>query len=109
MAQKWVYFFGGGKAEGNAKMKELLGGKGANLAEMTNLGIPVPPGFTIATKVCDQYYKSRGKWPTGLAKEILDFRAISSDGYLNGRPSRIKAPTTGRQGEEGGWKRIRCQ
>ena len=55
MAQKWVYFFGGGKAEGNAKMKQLLGGKGANLAEMTSLGVPVPPGFTIATKVCDEY------------------------------------------------------
>ncbi len=70
MAQKWVYFFGNGKAEGNAKMKELLGGKGANLAEMTNLAIPVPPGFTIATKVCDQYYKNNGKWPKGLAEEI---------------------------------------
>ncbi len=70
MAQKYVYFFGGGKAEGNAKMKEMLGGKGANLAEMTNIGIPVPPGFTIASKVCDDYYKSGGKWPKGLAEEI---------------------------------------
>jgi len=70
MAEKRVYFFGGGKAEGNAKMKELLGGKGANLAEMTNLGVPVPPGFTISTKVCDEYYKSGGKWPGGLAEEV---------------------------------------
>ncbi len=70
MAEKRVYFFGNGKAEGNAKMKELLGGKGANLAEMTNLGVPVPPGFTIATKVCREYYKSKGKWPKGLAEEI---------------------------------------
>jgi len=70
MAEKRVYFFGGGKAEGNAKMKELLGGKGANLAEMTNLGVPVPPGFTIATKVCREYYKSGGKWPKGLHKEV---------------------------------------
>ncbi len=69
MAEKRVYFFGGGKADGNAKMKELLGGKGANLAEMTSLGVPVPPGFTIATKVCSEYYKSGGKWPTGLAEE----------------------------------------
>ena len=69
MAEKRVYFFGNGKAEGNAKMKELLGGKGANLAEMTNLGVPVPPGFTIATKVCSEYYKSKGKWPKGLAEE----------------------------------------
>ncbi|MFC1677951.1 pyruvate, phosphate dikinase [Planctomycetota bacterium] len=70
MAEKRVYFFGSGKAEGNATMKELLGGKGANLAEMTKIGIPVPPGFTIATKVCDEYYKNRGKWPKGLAEEI---------------------------------------
>ena len=70
MAEKRVYFFGGGKAEGNRKMKELLGGKGANLAEMTNLGVPVPPGFTIATKVCSEYYKSKGKWPAGLEQEV---------------------------------------
>ncbi len=70
MAEKRVYFFGNGKAEGNAKMKELLGGKGANLAEMTSLGVPVPPGFTIATKVCGEYYKSKGKWPKGLAEEV---------------------------------------
>ena len=70
MAEKRVYFFGGGKAQGNAKMKGLLGGKGANLAEMTNLGVPVPPGFTISTKVCSEYYKSRGKWPKGLEDEV---------------------------------------
>ncbi len=70
MAAKRVYFFGNGKADGNAKMKSLLGGKGANLAEMTNLGIPVPPGFTISTAVCEEYNKRKGKWPTGLAREI---------------------------------------
>ena len=70
MAEKRVYFFGSGKAEGNATMKELLGGKGANLAEMTSMKIPVPPGFTIATKVCDEYYKNKAKWPKGLAEEI---------------------------------------
>jgi len=70
MAQRRVYFFGGGKADGSAQMRELLGGKGANLAEMTNLGIPVPPGFTIATSVCREYYKSSGKWPAGLAEEV---------------------------------------
>jgi len=69
-ATKRVYFFGSGKADGNAKMKSLLGGKGANLAEMTSLGIPVPPGFTIATSVCADYNKSRGKWPAGLEKEV---------------------------------------
>jgi pyruvate,orthophosphate dikinase len=70
MPEKRVYFFGGGKAEGNQKMKVMLGGKGANLAEMTNLGVPVPAGFTIATKVCDEYYKSKGKWPKGLDAEV---------------------------------------
>ena len=62
-----VYFFGDGKAEGNAQMRELLGGKGANLAEMTNLGLPVPPGFTIGTDVCTAYYEQGGQsLPAGL-------------------------------------------
>ncbi len=69
---KMVYFFGGGKADGNAKMKELLGGKGANLAEMTNIGLPVPPGFTISTIVCKLYYENGKKWPAGLHAEIED-------------------------------------
>src|ERR1041385_5590184 len=67
---KYVYFFGKGKAEGSAEMKSLLGGKGANLAEMTNLGIPVPPGFTITTETCDLFYKSSKKWPTGLEEQV---------------------------------------
>jgi len=70
MANKYVYFFGGGKAEGNTKMKELLGGKGANLAEMSNLGIPVPPGFTITTDVCTHFMNTGGKYPTELKKEV---------------------------------------
>jgi pyruvate,orthophosphate dikinase len=70
MAGKQVYFFGSGRAEGNAKMKELLGGKGANLAEMSNLGIPVPPGFTITTEVCTYFMKTGGKYPKGLAKDV---------------------------------------
>ncbi|MBN1524170.1 MAG: pyruvate, phosphate dikinase [Spirochaetales bacterium] len=68
--KKYVYFFGGGKAEGSAGMKELLGGKGANLAEMTNIGVPVPPGFTISTVVCDEYYKNKQKYPKGLKEEV---------------------------------------
>jgi len=70
MSSKMVYFFGAGKAEGKAKMKELLGGKGANLAEMTSLGIPVPPGMTITTETCAAYDKAGGKWPRGLKKEV---------------------------------------
>jgi len=67
---KLIYFFGDGKAEGDASMKELLGGKGANLAEMTNLGIPVPPGFTIATEVCDAFYKNNRNYPEGMKEEL---------------------------------------
>ncbi len=70
MAEKRVYFFGKGKTEGNATMKELLGGKGANLAEMCSLGIPVPAGFTITTTVCGEYYKNRNKMPAALAQEV---------------------------------------
>ncbi len=68
--QKFVYFFGGGKAEGKKEMKALLGGKGANLAEMSSLGLPVPAGFTITTEVCDLFYKVGRKWPEGLDAEI---------------------------------------
>ncbi|HIJ74162.1 MAG TPA: pyruvate, phosphate dikinase [Candidatus Hydrogenedentes bacterium] len=70
MAKKNVYFFGGGKAEGKADMRNLLGGKGANLAEMSSLGIPVPAGFTITTEVCTQYYKNKGRLPKALEKEV---------------------------------------
>jgi pyruvate,orthophosphate dikinase len=63
MSKKYVYFFGSGKAEGTAEMKALLGGKGANLAEMTNLGLPVPPGFTISTELCTYYYANKKKYP----------------------------------------------
>jgi len=68
---KYVYFFGEGKADGDAKMKELLGGKGANLAEMTNLGIPVPPGFTVTTEVCGSFYENGKKYPEGFKEEAL--------------------------------------
>src|SRR3989338_1936379 len=70
VSKRWVYFFGNGKAEGNAKMKQLLGGKGANLAEMTNLGIPVPAGFTITTEACAEFYNRGKKWPVGLDAQV---------------------------------------
>ncbi|MDK1020984.1 MAG: pyruvate, phosphate dikinase [Candidatus Hydrogenedentes bacterium] len=69
MAKKAVYFFGDGKAQGRAGMKSLLGGKGANLAEMSSLGIPVPAGFTITTEMCTLYYKDKGKLPKSLVEE----------------------------------------
>lgn len=82
---KYVYFFGGGKADGNAKMKNELGGKGANLAEMTNLGIPVPPGFTITTNVCNYYYDNDLNYPQELKSQveesIKNVESIMEQGY----------------------------
>src|SRR5437867_5327900 len=69
-AAKCVYYFGEGKADGNGKMKPLLGGKGANLAEMTRIGLPVPPGFTITTEVCTYYYANKRQYPKELRLQI---------------------------------------
>ena len=69
---KYVYFFGNGKADGNRHMKDLLGGKGSGLAEMTNAGLPVPPGFTISTAVCSIYYKEKSKIPSAIEREIAE-------------------------------------
>jgi len=70
MSTKYVYFFGGGRADGNKNMKDLLGGKGANLAEMAGIGLPVPPGFTVSTEVCALFFKSGGKVPPEVQSEI---------------------------------------
>ncbi|MGH7060260.1 MAG: pyruvate, phosphate dikinase, partial [Stellaceae bacterium] len=67
---KWVYRFGNGAAEGRAEMRNLLGGKGAGLAEMSNLGLPVPPGFTITTEVCTYFYKSQKSYPDELREQV---------------------------------------
>lgn len=72
MKKKLVYYFGGKKADGKAEMKSLLGGKGANLAEMVNLKLPVPPGFTITTEVCTYYYQHNNTYPKILKKMVLD-------------------------------------
>ena len=71
MTSKYVYLFANGKADGNGEMKDLLGGKGAGLAEMTNAGLPVPPGFTITTEACNSYYAAGEKFPDGLWDEII--------------------------------------
>src|SRR5437773_5962032 len=71
-SKKYVYFFGSGKADGDRNMKDLLGGKGAGLAEMTNAGLPVPPGFTVTTEVCNLYYEQKAKVPAGVDSEIAD-------------------------------------
>uniref|UniRef100_A0A7C4RV90 Pyruvate, phosphate dikinase n=1 Tax=Fervidobacterium thailandense TaxID=1008305 RepID=A0A7C4RV90_9BACT len=70
MGKKWIYFFANGQAEGNAQMKDILGGKGANLAEMMNAGVPVPPGFTISAEVCRYYYDNDKKYPEDLAEQV---------------------------------------
>jgi pyruvate, orthophosphate dikinase len=78
--EQYVYTFGAGKTEGNREMKELLGGKGANLAEMCSIGLPVPAGFTISTKACEHYSGSKGSWPISLKSQIKEgIRFIESE------------------------------
>src|SRR5579884_2677194 len=72
---KWVYGFGDGKAEGKAEMRDLLGGKGAGLAEMSRLGLPVPPGFTITTEVCTYFYDHGKSYPPGLEAQVSEHLA----------------------------------
>ena len=80
---KWVYSFGGEKAEGTGQMRDLLGGKGANLAEMANLGLPVPPGFTITTEVCAHFYAHSRQYPDELAGQVE--AALALVGQATGR------------------------
>ena len=80
---KWVYTFGDGKAEGEAGLRDLLGGKGANLAEMANLGLPVPPGFTIPTSVCTYFYEHDKTYPKELKAQVE--KALDHVGKLAGK------------------------
>src|SRR5260370_6593456 len=80
---KWVFTFGDGKAEGKAELRDLLGGKGANLAEMANLGLPVPPGFTIPTSVCTYFYAHDKAYPNQLKAQVE--RALDHVGRLTGK------------------------
>src|SRR5262245_36316113 len=82
-AGKWVYTFGDGKAEGKAGLRDLLGGKGANLAEMANLGLPVPPGFTIPTSVCTYFYAHDKSYPPALKAQVE--KALDHVGRLAGK------------------------
>ena len=81
--RKWVYAFGDGRAEGKASMRNLLGGKGAGLAEMANLGLPVPPGFTITTEVCTYYTAHRQQYPKGLEAQVE--KALAQVGRITGK------------------------
>ena len=80
---KWVYGFGDGRAEGKASMRNLLGGKGAGLAEMANLGLPVPPGFTITTDVCTYYYTHDKQYPKDLRGQVE--KALAQVGRITGK------------------------
>src|SRR5438105_12992389 len=80
---KWVYTFGDGKAEGAATLRDLLGGKGANLAEMANLGLPVPPGFTITTEVCTHFYANGKSYPPELKDQVT--AALAHLGKVTGK------------------------
>src|SRR5476651_2261039 len=80
---KWVYSFGGGKAEGKPNMRNLLGGKGAGLAEMASLGLPVPPGFTITTEVCTFYYANKQQYPKELTAQVT--KALARVGEITGK------------------------
>ena len=82
-AAKYVYSFGGGKADGKADMKTLLGGKGANLAEMSVIGIPVPPGFTITTEVCTYFYEHDESYPSDFKPQVE--AALAQVGRLTGK------------------------
>src|SRR5271155_1358844 len=90
MAQ-WVYGFGNGSAEGRADMRNLLGGKGANLAEMSNLGLPVPPGFTLTTEVCTCFYERGRTYPDELKAEV-DAALARLEGQIGARFGAAEAP-----------------
>ena len=99
--KKHVYFFGNGKADGNRHMKDLLGGKGSGLAEMTNAGLPVPPGFTISTDVCTLYYDQKGKIPPAIDREIEH-----PSGWRNGTGTGIESAAAKRRVDGGLERRL---
>src|SRR5205823_11680602 len=82
-SKKWVYFFGDGKSEGRSDMRNLLGGKGAGLAEMASLGLPVPPGFTITTEVCTYFYEKGKDYPADLQRQVIE--ALDRIGRFTGK------------------------
>ena len=105
-AKRYIYAWGGGRAEGDATMRDLLGGKGAGLAEMTNAGLPVPPGFTITTEACNDYFAAGEQLPTGLWEDVLEaVRAVENEtgkGFGNaGQPAPRERPL-GRQVQHAG-------
>ena len=100
-AKRYIYAWGGGRAEGDATMRDLLGGKGAGLAEMTNAGLPVPPGFTITTEACNDYFTAGEKLPDGLWDDVLEavteVEAADRQGLRQRRRSAARVGSLGRQ------------
>ena len=94
-AKRYIYAWGGGRAEGDATMRDLLGGKGAGLAEMTNAGLPVPPGFTITTEACNDYFAAGEQFPAGLWDDVLEAvargRERDRQGLRRPRPTRCSS------------------
>src|SRR3954471_17181046 len=88
---KYVYSFGSGKADGRADMKDLLGGKGANLAEMSSIGIPVPPGFTVTTEVCTHFYQNGKQYPANLKAEV-EAALAKVESLVDARFGDVKSP-----------------
>ena len=91
MAQKRVYTFGNGQAEGNAQMREALGGKGANLAEMNLIGVPVPPGFTITTDCCNEYYEVGEEKIKELLQNEVNVAVAHSEKQTNSKSGCVEA------------------
>jgi len=89
-----IFFFGNRKADGNAKMRELLGGKGAGLHEMTRIGVPVPPGFTISTEVCNYFYAHGRKYPKNFETQVLAALAVLEK-IMGRRFGDVEKPLTG--------------
>ena len=90
-SNKYVYLFGNKKADGNGSMKPLLGGKGANLAEMSRIGLPVPPGFTITTEVCTYYYASKRTYPKVLEAQVRAASPTSKKSWARSSATRANA------------------
>ena len=88
VSTKWVYSFGADGTDGDTGMRNLLGGKGANLAEMSGIGLPVPPGFTITTEVCTHYYDNGRSYPDALASQVKEPSPVSRPRLGPGSPIR---------------------
>ena len=103
MNEKRVYTFGNGKAEGNAQMREVLGGKGANLAEMNLIGVPVPPGFTITTDTCNEYYEVGEEKIKELLQDEVMAAVAHTEALMNSKFGSVENPLLVSVRSAGSW------